>query len=118
MTGFTIGSNNYSASMTVLYPIGLSPSSYISQSQYNTDFQAFLAAYPSKTDPLEAIASSILSSITQKYSQISGASLAVSLIPAVSITNPVSATTSLNIVTVYIGTFPVVLRSPARGPVN
>jgi hypothetical protein len=41
----------------------------------NTDFQGFLSAYPSLTDPPEAILSSVLQSILTKYSQMTGGSV-------------------------------------------
>jgi hypothetical protein len=62
-------------SMGVSYPIGLTPGSYVSGTQLNTDFQGFLSAYPSLTDPPEAILSSVLQSILNKYPQMTGGSL-------------------------------------------
>ena len=59
----------------VSYPIGLAPSSYISGAQLNTNFQTFLAAYPSPQDPLEAILSTVLKSILGKYPQMTGGSI-------------------------------------------
>ena len=67
--------NFTTASIGVSYPVGLTPSAYISGTQLNTDFQGFLAAYPSPTDPPEAILSSILQSILTKYPQILGGTL-------------------------------------------
>ena len=60
-------------SITVIYNTGLSPASlYISQAQLKSDVQSFVAAYSSPQDPVEAIASSVLASILQKYPQING----------------------------------------------
>jgi hypothetical protein len=63
------------ASIGVSYPVGLTPSAYISGTQLNTDFQGFLAAYPSPTDPPEAILSTVLQAILTKYPQMKGGSL-------------------------------------------
>jgi hypothetical protein len=59
----------------VSYPIGLAPGSYISGTQLNTDFQTFLAAYPNPQDPLEAILSTVLKAILNKYPQMTGGSI-------------------------------------------
>jgi hypothetical protein len=64
-----------SAGLGISYPVGLTPGSYISATQLNTDFQTFLAAYPSPTDPPEAILSSVLQSILNKYPQMTGGTL-------------------------------------------
>ncbi len=62
-------------SLSVSYPTGLTPGSYISGTQLNKDFQTFLAAYPNQTDPPEAILSTVLQSILSKYSQMTGGTL-------------------------------------------
>jgi hypothetical protein len=74
---FPTGSSlNFSyLNLTVGYPVGLTPSQYISASQLNTDFQGFISAYPSPTDPPEAILSTALQGILGKYSQMTGGSL-------------------------------------------
>ena len=111
----TIGSNSYGVLLGVSYAINLSPSSYISAAQYNTDFQTFLAAYPSKTDPVEAIGSSILTSIAQKYPQITGATLSFTPVPSISAGGVI---VSGNPVEIYTGIpFSFVLAKPARTPV-
>ena len=63
------------AGLSVTYPVGLTPGSYISGTQLNTDFQSFLTAYPSPTDPTEAILSTVLQSILAKYPQMTGGTL-------------------------------------------
>jgi hypothetical protein len=62
-------------SLGVSYPVGLTPGSYISGTQVNTDSQSFLTAYPSQTDPPEAILSTVLQSILKKYPQMTGGTL-------------------------------------------
>lgn len=61
-----------SLSVSVSYPVGLAPNSYISVTQLTTDFQGAIAAYPSPQDPLEAILSTALASILKKYPQMTG----------------------------------------------
>lgn len=57
--------------ITVTYPLNLTPASqYVASTQFTSDFQSFLAAYPSPSDPPEAILGSILQSIMNKYPQI------------------------------------------------
>jgi hypothetical protein len=52
LTATSIGATKfYSVSMTVSYPAGLTPSSYISGTQLNTDFQTFNSAYVNQQDP-------------------------------------------------------------------
>lgn len=63
------------ASINVSYPVGLTPSSYISGTQLNTDFQTYLGSYPSPADPPEAILSTVLQAILSKYPQMTGGSL-------------------------------------------
>jgi hypothetical protein len=63
------------ANITVTHPVGLTPGSYISGTQLNTDFQSFLTAYPTPTDPPEAILSTVLQAILTKYPQMTGGSL-------------------------------------------
>jgi hypothetical protein len=76
LTATAAGSSKYfSIAIGVSYPTGLTPSSYISGTQLNSDFQAFNTAYPNPADPPEAILSSILASILTKYPQMSGGSL-------------------------------------------
>jgi hypothetical protein len=70
-SSFTFTTTN----IDVTYPVGLTPNSYISATQLNTDFQAFLTAYPSPTDPPEAILSTVLQAILNKYPQMTGGSL-------------------------------------------
>jgi hypothetical protein len=67
--------NFSTATIGVSYPIGLTPGSYISGTQLNTDFQSFLTAYPSPTDPPEAILSTVLQAILNKYPQMTGGTL-------------------------------------------
>jgi len=67
--------NISSVTLSVSYPTGLTPGSYVSGTQLNTDFQAFLTAYPSQTDPLEAILSTVLQSILNKYPQMTGGTI-------------------------------------------
>lgn len=62
-------------SLAVSYPTGLTPGSYISGTQLNTDFQGFLSAYPSPQDPPEAILSAVLQSVLNKYPQMNGGSV-------------------------------------------
>jgi hypothetical protein len=64
-----------SANLSISYPVGLTPGSYVSGTQLNTDFQGFLTAYPSPTDPPEAILSTVLQSILSKYPQMTGGTL-------------------------------------------
>ena len=65
----------YALNLSVSYPIGLPAASYISAAQLNTDFQNAILAYPSPQDPQEAILSTALSSIMQKYPQLAGSTL-------------------------------------------
>src|SRR5262249_1328148 len=71
----TLSSRTYSLSLTVAYPDNLDPSSYITVTQLVSDIQAFLTAYPSLQNPPEAILSSILGSLLQKYPQMTGGQL-------------------------------------------
>ena len=99
----TFGSEN----LGVSYPAGLAPGSYILGTQLNTDFQGFLSAYPSPTDPPEAILSTVLQSILNKYSQMIGGTIIAELpgapttIGTITIPNP----TGGGSVVVEIGTF-------------
>jgi hypothetical protein len=62
-------------SIAIAYNANLSPSSYVTQTQLTSDIVGFLASYPTPTDPPEAILSSMLSSVLQKYPQINGGTL-------------------------------------------
>ena len=62
-------------SLGVAYPTGLAPSSYVTSTQLNTDFQSFISAYPNVSDPPEAILSTVLQSVLGKYPQIVGGTL-------------------------------------------
>ena len=73
-SGFS-GTSLSTVNLGVHYATGLPASQYISSTQFNTDFQAFVSAYPSPNDPPEAILSSVLQSILNKYPQISGGTL-------------------------------------------
>ena len=75
LNSVTLKGMPYDVSATVAYPSGISAGSYLSASQLNSDFQGFVAAYPNAGDPPEAILSSVLASIMQKYPQIAGVSL-------------------------------------------
>ena len=67
------------ADIGVSYPVGLTPGSYISGTQLNTDFQTYLAGYPSPSDPPEAILSTVLQQILSKYPQMVGGTLSGSI---------------------------------------
>ncbi len=69
------GTSFSTTGISVSYPVGLTPSSYVSGTQLNTDFQTYLGSYPNPTDPLEAILSTVLQSILNKYPQMAGGSL-------------------------------------------
>jgi hypothetical protein len=69
----------YSVALYVSYPVGLTPGSYISGAQLNTDMQSFIAAYPTPTDPPEAIFSSVLTSLLNKYPQMTGGSVSAEI---------------------------------------
>ena len=63
------------ANLSIAYPVGLPAGSYISSTQLNTDFQAILTAYPNPQDPPEAILSTVLQGILNKYPQMVGGTL-------------------------------------------
>lgn len=67
--------NLSTVNLSVGYPVGLTPSQYISASQLNADFQTAITNYPSPTDPPEAILSTALQQILGKYSQMTGGSM-------------------------------------------
>jgi hypothetical protein len=92
------------ASLTVSYPTGLTPGSYLSPSQLNTDFQSFLASYPSRQDPPEAILSTVLQSIVNKYPQMTGGRLTVALAGNTTV-NGIPVPLGAGSVAVAIGTF-------------
>src|SRR5579872_3840433 len=64
------GINFSVAGLTVSYPVGLAANMYIAGSQLSTDFQTFLTAYPNPQDPPEAILSTVLQAILNKYPQM------------------------------------------------
>lgn len=110
--------NFSSVTLGVVYPTGLTPGSYILGTQLNTDFQNFLSNYPSPTDPPEAILSTVLQSILNKYSQMVGGSLIAELpgtpetIGGITIPNPVGGGS----VIVEIGTFSSLVGGLSRSP--
>jgi len=61
-----------SLQLTVTYPISLTPSSYITSKQLNSDFQNFISANSSPTDAAEGFLSISLQQILNKYSQMGG----------------------------------------------
>jgi hypothetical protein len=104
--GFT-GTAFSSLSLGTIYPTGLTPSSYITINQLNSDFQSSISAYPSPTDPPEAYLSVALQQILNKYSQIAYGTLSGSIngpgttIPGTTITSPGAL---IGTITVAIGT--------------
>lgn len=69
----TIGGSQFSGvNLVVVYNVNLSPAAYITAAQLKTDVQGFVAAYPTPTDPPEAIGSSVLGSLLAKYPQTNG----------------------------------------------
>ena len=76
VTNLTVGTlKYYSIGLSVSYPISLAPASYISATQLNTDFENAIAAYPTPADPQEAILSTAVLALIQKYQQMAGATL-------------------------------------------
>ena len=71
----TLKSTSYNVQISLTYPGGTTASSFVSAAQLSSDFQGFVAGYPTAGDPPEAILSSVLASILSKYPQMSGASL-------------------------------------------
>jgi hypothetical protein len=65
----TFGSVQYAISITIHYSSNLLPNQFISQSQLSADYQAFVLAYPSPQDPVEAILQSAANSFSKKYPQ-------------------------------------------------
>jgi hypothetical protein len=98
VTSLISGAGQTSITGLVAYDINLSPASlYVGSPQLAADAQAFLSAYPSPDDPVEAIVSSIATSILQKYPQINEASMTISVL---SVTQPLASRTA----TAYVGT--------------
>ena len=92
----------------VYYPVGLPPSSYITGTQLNSDFQGFISAYPSPTDAPEAYLSIALQGILNKHPGITGGTLTgtISGPPEVigGVTIPGTGT-PIGTITIAIGTF-------------
>ena len=102
------------SSIGVSYPVGLSPSSYISGTQLNTDFQSFLTSYSNPNDPLEAILGSVLQSILNKYPQMTGGTLFGEIAgPGMTISGITLPGPPLGTVSVAIGTY-----NPATGVIT
>jgi hypothetical protein len=108
-SGFT-GATFSSVNLGVSYPTGLSPSSYITSNQLNSDFQASISAYPSPSDAPEAYLSVSLQQILNKYSQMPGGSVIASIkgpdtmIPGTTVTTPGPP---IGTVSVFLGTYSV-----------
>jgi hypothetical protein len=66
----TFGSTQFAVAISVSYNSNLMPSAYVSQAQFTSDFQSFVAAYPNAGDPVEAILLSVANSFANKYAQI------------------------------------------------
>ena len=93
------GTTQTSIAGTVAYDLNLSPVSlYVGAQQLSADAQALFAAYPSPQDPIEAIVASIMSSILQKYPQINGGTMSLSVF---SVASPAG---SKGTAIVYMGT--------------
>jgi hypothetical protein len=105
--GFT-GTVFSSVYLSVSYPTGLSAASYITSKQLNTDFQGFLSAYPTPSDPPEAYLSAALQQILNKYPQMPGGTFGASIkgpdvmVPGTTVTTPGPP---LGTVAGYLGTY-------------
>jgi len=94
---FPAGAGQVQLAGSVAYDINLSPVSlYVGAAQLATDAQNLFNAYPSPQDPIEAIVSSVMTALLQKYPQINGGTLTATVLSA---TNP----TAPLITTVYMG---------------
>jgi hypothetical protein len=68
-----------SVTLGLYYPAGLAPSSYVTSSQLNSDFQGFLSSYPTPSDAPEAYLSVAVQGIVNKYPQILALTLTASI---------------------------------------
>ncbi len=106
-TGFT-GQVFSTLELGVYYPAGLSPSSYITNTQLNSDFQGFISGYPNPSDAPEAYLSVALQGILNKYPQILGGTLTAAISGPPQVVNgmPIPGTgTPIGSISVAIGTF-------------
>jgi hypothetical protein len=97
---------SYTIQLSIGYPSGTGASSFISAAQLNSDFQGFVAAYPTAGDPPEGILQSALASILSKYPQMAGGSLfGTSLFSAPATLGPQLPVPQISSIQIFQGTF-------------